>query len=434
MPINWDDTPDTETVGEESIALMRELFPLPRSLTGNGVRQTLAALAREVPLEIIETRSGTQVFDWTVPDEWTLRRAWVEGPTGERVVDAADSSLHVLGYSTPVDVELELEQLREHVYTHDEEPDSVPYRTSYWEEQWGICMSRRNLESLEPGRYRVVIDSTLAPGSLTSGEVTIPGRLEDEFILSTYICHPALANDNLSGVVLLWALARALARQDLLYTYRLLWSPGTLGPLCWLDRNRGTIDRVKHGLAVSCVGDPGPLRFKRSRRGDTTIDRAAASVLSAYTGSIVADWSPGGGDERQFCSPGFDLAVGTFSRTPHGLFPEYHSSADNLDLVTPHALGESFQTILKIIGVVETNATYVNLSPYGEPQLGRRGLYPAIPDARNVNAALLWVLSLSDGATDLLAISERSGLPFDEIREAALALEREELLRVVEVG
>ena len=432
MPIDWDDTPDAETVGEESIALMRELFPIPRSLTGDGVRETLAVLAREVPLEVVETPSGTQVFDWSVPNEWKFRGAWVEGPNGERVVDSADSSLHVLGYSTPVDVEVDLEELREHVHTHDEEPGVIPYRTSYWEEQWGICMSRRQLESLEPGRYRVVIDSTLAPGALTSGEARIPGASDEEFLLSTSICHPALANDNLSGVVLLWALARTLARQHLTYTYRLLWSPGTLGPLCWLDRNHGTIDRVKHGLAVSCVGDPGPLRFKRSRRGDTIVDRVAAEVLAGHPGSIVSDWSPGGGDERQFCSPGFDLPVGAISRTPHGLFPEYHSSADNLEFVTPQALAESFRVILEIVDVVETNAAYVNLSPYGEPQLGRRGLYPAIPKAGNVNAALLWMLSLSDGTTDLLAIAERSGLRFEDLREAAQALEREKLLRMVE--
>jgi aminopeptidase-like protein len=428
MPIAWEDTANADKVGEESLALMRELFPLPRSLTGEGVRQTLDVLGREVPLDIVETPTGTPVFDWTVPDEWNLRGAWVEGPDGERLVDVADSSLHVLGYSTPIDIDLDLEQLRNHVYTHDLDPELVPYRTSYWHEQWGICMSRRQLESLKPGRYRVVIDSTLAPGSLTSGEVRIPGASKDEFLLSTYICHPALANDNLSGIVLLWALARALARQELRYTYRLLWSPGTLGPLCWLDRNRPGIDRIKHGLAVSCAGDPGPLRFKRSRRGDTIIDRAAANALARLPGSIVTDWNPGGGDERQFCSPGFDLALGTFSRTPHGLFPEYHSSADNLDLVTPQALGESFRAVLEIVDAVESNDAYVNLSPYGEPQLGRRGLYPAIPDARNVNTALLWVLSLSDGETDLLAISDRSGLPFADVRDAAVALEREQLV------
>ena len=236
---------------------MRELFPVPRSLTGDGVRETLRVLAREVPLELVETPTGTPIFDWVAPREWTLRDAWIEGPGGKRVVDAADSPLHVLGYSTPVDAVLSLEELRSHVFTH-EDPDLVPYRTSYWTEQWGFCMSRRRLESLEPGDYHVLVDAELVDGFLTSGELTLEGARESEFLLSTYVCHPALANDNLSGIVVLWALARTLARQRLEHTYRLLWSPGTLGPLCWLARNLDTLDRVQNGLVISCVGDPGP--------------------------------------------------------------------------------------------------------------------------------------------------------------------------------
>ena len=278
------------------------------------------------------------------------------------------------------------------------------------------------------GDYRVVIDASLEDGALTSGEVNLSGATESEFLLSTHICHPALANDNLSGVVLLWAIARALAQQKLRYTYRLLWSPGTLGPLCWLDRHFETRERVEHGLVVSCVGDPGPLRYKRSRCGNATVDRAAEEVLAREPGSIVSEWEPTGGDERQFCSPGFDLPVGTLSRTPHGLFPEYHSSADNLELVTPEALGSSFTTALTIIDLLETNVEYRNLSPYGEPQLGRRGLYQSVPDGTNPEAALLWVLSLADGSNDLLAIAERSGLPFGTIREAAETLERHDLV------
>src|SRR5262249_19448256 len=251
--------------------------------------------------------------------------------------------------SVPVDAVVPLEELRRHVYTHPDDPDLVPYRTSYWAEQWGFCMSRRQLDSLEDGDYRVVVDADLADGSLTSGEVTVAGATADEFLLSTYVCHPSLANDNLSGIVVLWALARALGRQRLHHTYRLLWSPGTLGPLCWLHRNLDTLDRVRHGLVVSCVGDPRPLRYKRSRRGDAPVDSAAAHVLGREPGSIVTDWQPTGGDERQYCSPGFDLPVGTLSRTPHGLFPEYHSSADDLTLVTPESLASSFRAALEIV-------------------------------------------------------------------------------------
>ena len=233
---------------------MRELFPLRRSLTGDGVRQTLAALARELPMEIVETPTGTPVFDWTVPNEWNVRDAWIEDPNGERILDLADSSLHVLGYSTPVDVVLELEELRERVHTHEGDPTLVPYRTSYWEEQWGICMSRRQLESLERGRYRVVIDSTLGPGSLTSGEVRIAGRTDGRVPSAAPTSAIRRSRTTIFPVSSFSGrLREALASQDLAYTYRLLWSPGTLGPLCWLDRNRGTLDRVKHGLTVSCA-------------------------------------------------------------------------------------------------------------------------------------------------------------------------------------
>ena len=428
MPIDWDTVPAPEAVGQELHALMAELFPIRRSLTGDGVRETLAVLGRDVPLEVIETPTGTPIFDWTVPKEWNVRAAWIEDPTGERVLDLADSSLHVLGYSVPVDEVVSLAELRDHVFTHPDDPDLVPYRTSYWEEQWGFCLSRRRLDTLPEGDYHVRIDSTLEDGSLTSGEATIGGETRDVFLLSTYLCHPALANDNLSGVVLLWALARTLRTQRLRNTFRLVWGPGTLGPLCWLARNQSGLDRVAHGLVVSCVGDRGPLRYKRSRRGDATIDRAAGYTLGRETDSIVTEWRPSGGDERQYCSPGFDLPVGTLSRTPHGLFPEYHSSADDLDLVSPESLGASFRAALEVIDVVETNETYRNRSPYGEPQLGRRGLYQSVPDGTTPEAAYLWLLSLSDGGHDLLAIAERSGLPFETVREAAATLEAHALL------
>jgi aminopeptidase-like protein len=428
MPIDWESVPEADRVGEELLDLMRELFPLRRSLTGDGVRETLRVLARDVPVELVETPTGTPVFDWSVPREWNLRAAWIEAPDGRRVVDVSDSSLHVLGYSVPVDTTVTLDELRQHVHTHSVDPDLVPYRTSYWREQWGFCMSANQFDALEDGRYRVVIDATLEPGALTYGEAIVAGRTENEFLVTTHVCHPALANDNLSGVVLVWALARALQAQQLAYTYRFLWSPGTLGPLAWLHRNRDRLDRVQHGLVLSCVGDPGPLRYKRSRRGTALIDRAGAHVVGQQPGGIVADWNPGGGDERQFCSPGFDLPVGALTRTPHGLFPEYHSSADDLTLVTAESLAGAYTAALRIVDIVETNGTYRNLAPFGEPQLGRRGLYPSVPDGTRPEEALLWVLSLSDGTMDVLDIAERSGLAFDAIRDAARSLEEHELL------
>ena len=426
--IDFERVPTGDAAGAEMHELMGELFPIPRSLTGEGLRATLGVLGRDLDIAVVETPTGTEVFDWVVPREWNVREAYVEAPGGRRVVDVADSTLHLLGYSIPIDTTVTLDELREHVHTHDD-PELVPYRTSYHVERWGFCMSRRTLNSLPEGRYRVHIDSVLADGSLTYGEAVAPGGTAEEFLLSTHICHPALANDNLSGVVLLWAVARALRRQELRCTYRFLWSPGTIGPLCWLHHNAGGLDRVQHGLAISCMGDPGPMTYKQSRRANTQIDSAAAHVLTtADADARLRDWFPYGGDERQFCSPGFDLPVGALSRTPADAFPEYHSSADDLDFVRPWALGDSFRRILEIIDVIESDATYVNRSPYGEPWLGKRGLYRSVGGGSSQELALLWLLSLCDGTQSLLQIARRASLPFAEIRDAAMLLVEHDLL------
>ena len=422
MPIDWSTVPEPDTIGAELHSLMRELFPIPRSLTGDGVRSTLAVIGRDLPLDIVELPTGTRVFDWTLPREWNVRAAWVEGPDGRRIIDVADSPLHLLGYSVPVDTVVDRDELLEHIYTDPRDPDVVPYRTSYWSERWGFCTTQRQADSLPEGSYHVVVDATLDDGHVTYGEVPLEGEHDDVFLLSTTICHPALANDNLSGIVLLAGLARILAEQRLRHSFRLLWSPGTIGPLCWLHTNPEAIPHVKHGFAVSCVGDPGPLTYKRSRQGTTKIDAAAEAVLAEYAGAHVRDWSPYGGDERQFCSPGFDLPFGAFSRTPADAFPQYHSSADDLELVRPEALGGSLHAALAVIDLVERNGTYVNTSPFGEPQLGRRGLYRSIGGGSSEEAAILWVLSLSDGAASLLDIATRASMPFDVVRGAADAL------------
>jgi aminopeptidase-like protein len=409
--------------------LLRELFPIPRSLTGEGVRETLRILGRELPVEPVETPTGTRVFDWTVPQEWRISDAWIETPDGRRVGELSRSSLHVVHYSVPVDATIPLDELLPHVHVHESRPEAVPYRTSYYARSWGFCLSRLERDTLPPGDYRVRIDSELVDGQLTYGEASLPGEGDGEFLLTTYVCHPSLANDNLSGVVLLWMLGRILAGQRLRHSYRLLWSPGTIGPLCWLARNRGSLAGIRHGLVVSSAGDPGPLTYKRSRRGDADIDRIAAHVLGAAgAADRVRDWSPYGGDERQFCSPGFDLPVGALSRTPADEFPEYHSSADDLDLVTPAALEASLRALLAIVEIAERNETYVNRSPYGEPQLGRRGLYRSIGGTSSAELALLWVLSLSDGSADLLQVAERSGLPFAAVRAAADSLLEHDLI------
>jgi aminopeptidase-like protein len=426
--VDWVVVPSPEQAGEEMHGLIRELFDIPRSLTGDGVRETLRRIARDIPLEQVETPSGTQVFDWTLPPEWNIRDAWIEGPDGTRVLDFADSNLHVLGYSTPIRAKVPLAELREHVHTHPDEPDWIPYRTSYYTERWGFCMEQRRLDSLDDGDYEVCIDSTLAPGHVTYGEALIRGETDDEVLLSTYVCHPSLANDNLSGVVLLAQLGKLLGQMRLRYSYRLLWSPGTIGPLTWLWRNRDEL-RVRHGLVASCVGDPGAITYKRSRREDAEIDRAVALALrDSGREHELLPWFPWGGDERQFCSPGFDLPVGALSRTPADKFRGYHSSADDLDLVRPEALAHSLAAYLEVIDVLESNRVYRSTNPHGEPQLGKRGLYRSVGGGSSRELALLWVLNLADGEHDLTAIAERSGLPFAEVRDAAAALRDHDLL------
>jgi aminopeptidase-like protein len=425
---------DAEVVGEEMHELMRELFPLPRSLTGEGVRETLRILEREIPLEWTEIPSGTRLYDWTVPKEWNIHDAWVADANGRRVIDFGESNLHVLGYSVPTRGTFDLDELRPHLFTIPEHPEWVPFRTSYHHENWGFCLSEDQLRALEGGRYEVCIDSTLADGSLTYAESFIQGGRSDEVLISTYICHPSLANDNLSGIVLTAMLAKYLRGLSLRYSYRFLFSPGTLGPLGWLERNESTLERVHCGLVCSCVGDPGKLTYKRSRGGDAEIDRAAANVLRTSGAEYeVMDFVPWGGDERQFSSPGFDLPVGCLTRTPAGEYPEYHSSADDLDFVQPRYLAEAFQKYLLVLGVLEGNATYERRNPKGEPQLGKRGLYKAIStgaprEEEAPQRALLWVLNLADGEHSLLDISDRSGIPFSTVREAADRLLEHDLL------
>jgi aminopeptidase-like protein len=401
-------------------ALMERLFPICRSLTGDGVRETLDVVGEHIALERTDIATGTQIFDWTVPREWNIRGATLDGPH-ERVCDFTNSNLHVLGYSVPVRTRISLDELRAHLFSDPQSPDVIPYRTSYHDENWGFCLPHAQLEGLPDGEYEVVIDSTLEDGWLTYAECVVPGESSNQVLLSTYVCHPSLANDNLSGIVLLTALAERIAAERRRLTYRFLFGPATLGPLAWLWKNESQLGRIKHGLVAACVGDPGGLTYKRSRCGIAEVDRAAEHVVRARGGE-VRDWSPLGGDERQYGSPGFDLPVGVLTRTPQDEFPGYHSSADDLDFVRPESLEDSLEAYLEVLDVLERNATYINTSPKGEPQLGKRGLYRAVGGGSSTEGPLLWVLNLSDGTHDLLAIADRAGLPFSEIREAADSL------------
>jgi aminopeptidase-like protein len=426
---------ETDAIGRDAYALMRRLFPLCRSLTGSGVRATFDILEEEIPLQRTEIPSGTRVFDWIVPDEWNIRDAYIANADGVRVVDFRRSSLHVVSYSEPVRTTLPLEALRERLHTLPDQPDVVPYRTSYYDRTWGFCLSHRQLMELPPGDYEVVIDSTLEPGHLSYAELVIEGEGEGEVLVSTYVCHPSLANDNLSGIAVATMLARELLDRPLRHTYRFLFAPGTIGPLAWLHQNRDRLDRIEHGLTVSCIGDDGDFTYKRSRRGDAAVDRAMEIVLrDSGAPHRVLPWEPWGGDERQFCSPGFNLPMGCLMRTPHGEFAGYHTSADGLERIRPESLAEAVETCLELVDVLETNRSFRNLSPYGEPQLGRRGLYRSAGGAVETpddERALLWVLNQSDGGATLLDIARESGLRYAVVRRAAERLQGAGLLQPV---
>jgi len=427
MSPNKSISPDDEgDVGRRIYRLIVELYPICRSITGDGYRQTMRLLQSRVPLQIHEVPTGTPLFDWTAPREWNIRDAFVKNARGEKIIDFQDSNLHVVSYSVPVRAVVPLAELKKHLFTMPEHPDWIPYRTSYYREDWGFCLSHRCYEALKEGDYEVVIDSTLGPGSLTYGELYLPGEREDEILISAHSCHPSLANDNLSGIGLAVELARHLSSVPRRYSYRFLFIPGTIGAIGWLCLNESSVPRIKGGLVITGVGDRGAVTYKRSRRGNTGIDRAAALVLQQSGQPYrLLDFHPYGYDERQFCSPGFNLPVGRFSRTPYGEYPEYHTSADDLGFVGPDALGDSFAKIRRILDVMEHDRTYVNQSPKGEPQLGKRGLYSS-PGPREL--ALLWVLNLSDGGNRLLDIAERSGVDFSDIKEAADVLLRAGLL------
>jgi aminopeptidase-like protein len=414
------------------MALIEELFPICRSITGNGVRQTLETLRRFIPLEVNEVPSGIGVLDWTVPPEWNIRDAYILDPDGRRVVDFAANNLHIVQYSRPIDAMIPLGELRPHLHTLPDQPDWIPYRTSYYTENWGFCLTHRQLSSLADGPYRVVIDSDLGPGHLSYGELLIPGETDDTVLFSCHICHPSLANDNLSGIAVATMLACHLQTLRRRHSYRFLFIPGTIGSLTWLARNEDKVGRIVHGLVLSCLGDAGGMTYKQSRRGNAAIDRIVAHVLrNDEVPHRITPFVPYGYDERQYCSPGFDLPVGCLMRTPNGEYPEYHSSADNLSLLRPESLAHSLAVLRRIVAVIEGDAVCRSRNPKGEPQLGQRGLYETMGGQRAAiydQMALLWVLNLADGHHSLLDMAERAGVPFATIRAAADALVAAELL------
>lgn len=418
------------------LPLIRRLYPICRSITGDGVRQTLKILQEYAPIEIEEVATGTQVLDWQVPREWNIRKAYIARLDGTKVIDFAEHSLHVMNYSTPIDQTVDIEELRRHLHVIPDRPDWIPYRTSYYSENWGFCLTQRQLAGLTDPSYRVVIDSSLEEGHLTYGELLVPGRRDETVLVSTHICHPSLANDNLSGIAVALSLACHLRSIGPRYNYRFLFIPGTIGSITWLALNEHKIGSIKHGLVLSCLGDRGEVTYKQSRRSDAAIDRIVAHVLKHDGGNgRIVPFLPFGYDERQYCSPGYDLPVGCLMRTEPGKYPEYHTSADNPDLLSEASLDHSLGILQQIVGVIEGNAITRNNSPKGEPQLGRRGLYRALGGQSSVEdaqMALLWVLNLSDGDHSLLDIAERANMPFSAIRTAADLLGATDLLSLTD--
>jgi aminopeptidase-like protein len=424
---------DADALARDMSQLIAELYPICRSITGDGVRQTLQCLQRYLPITPHEVPTGTPVFDWTVPREWNIRDAYIKTIQGEKIIDFKRCNLHVMSYSVPVRRRLALEELKEHLFTLPNHPEWIPYRTSYYRENWGFCLSHNQLQELRDAEYEVCIDASLTDGHLTYGEYYFPGATTDEVLLSCHICHPSLCNDNLSGIALVTFLGRTLSTLSLRYSYRFLFIPGTIGSITWLSRHEAQAARIRHGLVVAGVGDAGAFTYKKSRRGDAGIDRAFAHVLQqSGDDSAIIDFLPYGYDERQFCSPGFNLPVGCAMRTPYGQYPQYHTSADDISFLNLPCLVDSFRKCLSVVSVIEHDSVYVNLNPKCEPQLGKRGLYRAVggqAEGAVDELALLWVLNLSDGHHSLLDIAERAGCPFAAVKVAADALLRHGLLR-----
>lgn len=421
-----------EPLARESLELVRALYPICRSITGDGVRRTLDRIGEIVSLKRFEVPSGTTVFDWEIPREWNVKQAWIRDSSGRKVVDFADHNLHLVSYSIPFRGRLSLDELKSHLHSLPDHPEWIPYRTSYYREYWGFCLRHRDLERLAHGEYDVCVDTSLKDGSLSYAEAFVKGRSDREVLIYTHTCHPSLANDNLAGLTLTALLARLLSARSTRMSYRFVFGPGTIGSLAWLAANESTLDRIEHGLVLGLLGDRGGLTYKESRLGRAAIDRVARHLLPGVSATArIVPFEPYGYDERQFCSPGFNLPIGRLTRSPNAAYAEYHTSADNPDFLDAMALAESLFALMGFVDVLESNRTCINLSPKGEPRLGKRGLYGSLGGRApgESERAMLWVLNQSDGSGDLLSIAERSGMSFNEIAAAADALESAGLLK-----
>ena len=420
--------------------ILQELFPICRSMTGDGVRKTLQIIGNRVPLQVTEVATGTKFFDWEIPPEWTIRDAWIKSPDGRKLVDFSNSNLHVVNGSRPVHEKLELQQLIPHLHTLPRHPDWIPYRTAFFQDSWGFCLQHATLQSMlsggERSTYEVCIDSERKHGTLTYGEVVLPGHVEDCIVFSTHVCHPSMANDNLSGIVVAMALAEHLVTAPRRYSYRIVFCPATIGPLAWLSNNRSLCPLIRHGLVLALLGHGEKFTYKKSRQGNAAIDRLMAGLVTrSDSGGNVLDFSPIGYDERQYGSPGFNLPFGCLMRYPPGHYAEYHTSADDLGLISPRHLDESLELLKRVVAHFESEEVYQNTSPFGEPCLGRHGLYEphGMPTrSAEMQEAILWVLNQSDGTQSLYSIAEAAGRDVSVIRQAASLLLNAQLIRPVQ--
>ena len=421
-------------VKEEMYELCERLFPICRSITGDGVRKTLQMLVEVYgnEINIHEVPTGTKVFDWTVPKEWNIKEAYIENSKGQRVIDFKNNNLHVVGYSLPVDKFVDLQELKSVVYTQPDQPDAIPYVTSYYKECYGFCMSQNQLDKLPEDTYHIVIDSELKEGSLTYGEIIIPGDTVEEVFLSTYICHPSMANNELSGPVVATFLAKWL---NLLvkrrYTYRIIFIPETIGAITYLSKNLQYLkEHVIAGFNLSCVGDNRTFSYVESRYGDTLADKAAKNVLSFYYPDYKTySFLKRGSDERQYNAPGVDLPVCAICRSKYGEYPEYHTSKDNLELISPEGLLGAYEVYQQCILSLENNYSY-KINVLCEPQLGKRGLYPTTSQKGTYDAVKVMIdfIAYADGSNDLIDISNIIGVPVNELLTVIEKLEKVDLL------